>query len=101
MCSIEDVDGVLHLADTLLQLCQLLLRVGVVVGGAHGLYVLTHGGAEILAAVLLIQQGGVLVVELFQQLVDLCGSICHGQSSFLFCEFLLPLYLILRRKSSG
>lgn len=97
----KDIDGVLHLADALFQLCQFLLGISVIVGGAHGLHVLAHGGAEVLAAVFLVQQGGVLVVELFQQLVGLRGSICHGRSSFLFCEFLLPLYLILRRKSSG
>ena len=101
MGGVKHVDDVLHLTDAPFQFRQLLLGISVVVGGAYGLHVLAHGGAKILAAALFVQQGGVLVVELFQQLVGLCGSICHGRSSFLFCEFLLPLYLILRRKSSG
>ena len=53
------------------------LRLGVIVGGAHGRNVLAHRGAEVTAARFLVEQRGIFVVELLQELICLGGSVIH------------------------
>ena len=94
MRRIKAVDRVLEAADLLFKFCKSRLRLGIVISRAHGLRVLAHRGAEVAAALLFIQQGGIFVIQLFQQLIGLGRSIFHFVH-----PFLAPYYGTIRMLS--
>ena len=83
MRRIEAVDRVLEAANLLFERCKACLRLGVIVGGAHGRNVLAHRGAKVAAAGFLVEQRGIFVVEFLQELICFGGSVVHGGKSFL------------------
>ena len=94
MRHIEAVDRVLEGADFPFEFCEARLCFRVIVGGAYGLHVLAHRSAEVAAALLFIQQGGIFVIQLFQQLIGLGRSIFHFVH-----PFLAPYYGTIRMLS--
>ena len=77
MRRVEAVDRVLKTADLFFERCKARLRLGVIIDRAHGRYVLAHRGAEVTAARFLVEQRGIFVVQLLQELICLGGSVIH------------------------